>query len=464
MPGPIATLSNDNLVVPLSLLTTAQLDAIKAETTYKDTAVAYQLKNLKQSHWAKPAQIKALEQQLYVQLWKEENDALVLPQGLKYLLPAEIPVEDLRVLPKFKKMIWHKKPNKTMRYYQRECADALMADSRGQGVMATGTGKSFTMMNIVREMGLKTLVICPSSIIGDQLYEDFVEHLGPKVVGMYGGGKKQIKQVTIGLYQSVTRNIEAFKDFQLVICDENQTLGAGSLVAITRQLGHVPYFFSVSATNYRADGRTPEIYAASGPIKYDFDTVRAIREGFLALPAFYVREVYSSGGSYDLKQKNYTDHVVKNARLNNQITKDAKAMLDAGKSTLILVQEIDHGEEIANRLGLQFANGENKDSMKLIKALNRGEIKGLVAGAQMCGIGVDTVRVDCLIMASFPGTKGLTTQLVGRGLRKYEGKTNVIVLDYKVLGNSMLSRHADSRVEWYEELGKVKTIAEKIDG
>lgn len=463
MPGPQATLSNDNVVVPLSLLSDSQLSALKAETTYKDSAVAYQLKSLKSSHWAKPAQIKALEGQLYVQLWKEIDDCFVLPQGFKHLIPADIQLEDKRVLPTFKKMIWHKKPSKTMRYYQRECADALMADSRGQGVMATGTGKSFTMMNIVREMGLRTLVICPSSIIGEQLYNDFVEHLGPKVVGMYGGGKKQIKQVTIGLYQSVTRNIEAFKDFQVVMCDENQTLGAGSLVAITRELGAVPYFYSVSATNYRADGRTPEIYASSGPVKYNFDTQRAIREGFLASPLFYVRDVYSSGGSYDLKQKNYTDHVVKNARLNNRIVQDAQAMLKAGKSTLILVQEIEHGEELATRLGLQFANGENKDSMKLIGELNKGKIPGLIAGAQMCGIGVDTVRVDCLIMASFPGTQGLTTQLVGRGLRKYEGKTQVIVLDYRVLGNSMLSRHADSRIDWYTELGTVKTIAEKAE-
>jgi len=215
----------------------------------------------------------------------------------------------------------------------------------------------------------------------------------------------------------------------------------------------------VSATNYRADGRTPEIYAASGQIKYNFDTVRAIQEGFLAQPYFYVREVASIGGNYDMKQKNYADHVVQNQELTARIVKDSLAMMASGKSTLILVQEIEHGEAISSALGLHFANGENKDSMKLIDKLNRGEIKGLVAGAQMCGIGVDTVRVDCLVMASFPGTKGLTTQLVGRGLRKYEGKEKVIVLDYMLSGNPMLNRHAEQRIEWYSELGPVKEIS-----
>lgn len=455
-----ATVSNDFVRVPLALLSPGQLEKLQEETTYKDQAMAYQIKRLKSSFWAKPEQIAAAQAQLYVNLWRVEDDCLVLPQGFKYLIPDTIPLKDERVLPKLKKLIWFKKPKHELRYYQREAIDALLPDTRGQAVMATGTGKSFTMLNLVREMGLKTLVICPSSLIGDQLYEDFVEHLGKKVVGMYGSGKKEVKQVTIGLYQSVTKNPQLFKDFELIICDENQTLGAGSLVTITRELSHVPYFYSVSATNYRADGRTPEIFATSGNVKYDFDTVRAINEGFLARPIFVSRYVDSFGRDYDLKQKNYTEHVIQNEQLTQQIVKDARQMMAAGKSTLILVQEVEHGEILAAALGLPLANGENKNSRKLVKELNRGAIPGLVAGAQMCGVGVDTVRVDCLIMASFPGTKGLTTQLVGRGLRKYEGKEKVLVLDYIPKGNKMLCRHGESRLEWYEDLGSVKTLGE----
>jgi len=458
MPGPLtnATLKNDYIIVPLTLLTKLELETVKSLTTYKDSAIAYQLKNGKR--WMKAAQVQELNSKLYVQLWKEVDGNLVLPQGFADIIPTSVLIKDERVFPKLRKLTWFKKPKHELRYYQREAIDELVKRSRGQAVMATGSGKSYTMLNLVREMGLKTLIICPSSLIGDQLYEDFAEHLGTRVVGMYGSGKKEIKQVTIGLYQSVTRNIEAFTNFDLVLCDENQTLGAGSLMAITRQLGHVPYFFSVSATNYRADGRTPEIFAASGPVVYSFDTQRAIAEKWLAQPYFFMRDVNSFGRNYDLKQKNYTDHVVQNQPLTDQIVKDAQKMLAAGKHVLILVQEIEHGDMISQRLGLHFANGENKDARKLIKQLNKSEIKGLVAGAAMAGVGVDTVRVDCLIMASFPGSKGLTTQLVGRGLRKYEGKTKVVILDYRMMGNDMLKRHADSRVEWYEELGPVKEI------
>jgi DNA repair protein RadD len=407
----------------------------------------------------KPAQITALKDKMYVQLWKEVDNCLVVPQGFRFLIPDTVTLQDERELPARKIMLWSKKPKHSLRYYQREAIDALRKDTRGQAVMATGTGKSFTMLHLVREMGLKTLIICPSSIIGGQLYDEFVEALGKKHVGMYGSGKKEIKQVTVGLYQSVTRNMELFRDTELVICDENQTLGAGSLMSITRELAHAPYFYSLSATNYRADGRTPEIYAASGPVAYDFDTVRAIKEGFLAQPHFYVRKVDSYGKEYDLKQANYKEHVVLNEKLNDQIVSDAQKMLNNGMSTLILVQEIEHGEHISERLGLQFANGENKGSMKLIQALNKKEIRGLVAGAQMCSIGVNTVRVDCLINAAFQGSEGIVTQSLGRGLRKYEGKTRVIVLDYIPQGNSMLKRHGDFRCTVYEKYGPVKKLA-----
>lgn len=452
-----AVITNSTAVISKADLTTAELKSIKDACTYKDQTIVYAIKRASSTRWGAKT-IPGLKEKLVVTLYEEDDDSIAIPQGMKYLIPSHIDRIDQRVLPTFKEMVWFKRPEKVMRYYQRDQVDALKGDSRGQIVSATGTGKSFTMLNLVKETGLRTLIICPSSLIGDQLYADFSTFLGKKDVGMYGSGKKEIKRVTIGLYQSVTKNIDAFKDFDMVITDENQTLGASSLTEISRGLSHVPYFYSLSATNWRADGKTPEIYAASGDVLYNFDTKRAISEGFLAQPVFIVREVPSSGRDYDLKQKNYTHHVVKNELLTKQIIADIQKVKDKGMSTLVLVQEIEHGEMISQALGVPFANGENKNSMDLIRGLNSGSIKILVAGASMTGVGVDTVRVDCLVMASFPGTEGLTLQLLGRGLRKYPGKEKVLVLDYWLPNSQMLGRHALNRIEWYKEYGPVKII------
>lgn len=453
----MATLENTGITIAKNELSVEELDYIRAECSYKDTSVEYQLNQARRRAYPGAQHVIAnLKKKMVVNLFRETDDEIIVPQGLSYLLPKTLAILDRRVVPKSSPYLWHKTPPFPLRYYQREAIDSLKGKTRGQLVLATGTGKSWTMLTMVKELGLKTLVICPSSMIGTQLYDLFAKHLGKKLVGMYGAGKKEVKPITVALYQSVAKNAELFKDYDLVVTDENQTLGAGSLIAITSSLSHVPLFYSVSATNFRSDGRTLEIYAASGDVCYTFDTKRAISEGFLAQPVFSVAMVDSKGRQHDLKQKNYTDHVVKNDILNAKIVADAQKVLARGMSTLILVQEIEHGQMIADALGLPFANGEDAKSKKYIDMLNDGAIKGLIAGAQMCGIGVDTVRVDCLMMCSFPGSEGLTLQLLGRGLRMYPGKKKVMVLDYIPKNCDMLRRHGEQRVRWYEEYGPVQ--------
>ena len=452
-----AIITNATVAIDITDLTSDELKSIKLATTYKDQSVAYAIKRLSSSPWGMK-RMAELKEKLTVTLYEEIEGMLCLPQGFAYLIPSRIPIVDNRYLPSFRKMVWSDPPKYDMRYYQREAVDALKKVSRGQVVAATGSGKSFMMLNLIKETGLKTLVICPSSLIGDQLYTDFAHHLGKSKVGMFGSGKKEVKQVTVGLFQSVTKNIELFKDSDMILVDESQYISSESIVAIARGLAHVPYFYSLSATNWRSDGKTPEIFAASGDVVYSFDTKRAIEESWLAQPVFVMREMPSSGREYELKQKNYTYHVLKNEALTKQIVADVQKAQGMGMSVLILVQEIEHGDTISGALGVPFANGENKHSMDLIKQLNAGTVKTLVAGAKMAGVGVDSVRVDCLVQASFPGTEGLTLQLLGRGLRKYPGKEKVLVIDYCPKGSVMLSRHAKNRAEWYRELGPLKII------
>lgn len=458
-----ATITNASIIIPLADLTLAELVLIKAQCTYKDKSVEYAIRNASKSPWGQK-NIPALKDKLTITLYEETPEVLIIPQGMSHLLPSHLILIDKRVLPSFHEMTWFQKPKYDMRYYQVEAVESLKVHSRGQGVLATGSGKTYIMLSLVKQTGLKTLIICPSSLIGDQLYNDFSTHLGKRFVGMFGSGKKEVKQITVGLFQSVTKSAELFKDFQMVICDESQYISSNSIVTIVRELSHVPYFYSVSATNWRADGRTPEIYAASGDVRYSFDTKRAIEEGFLAKPVFIVREVPSSGKEYELKQKNYTHHVIKNNLLTKQIIADIQKAQSMGMSTLVLVQEIEHGEMFASTLNVPFANGENKHSMQLIKQLNAGTVKTLIAGAAMASVGVDTVRVDCLIMLSFAGSDGRILQSLGRGLRKYPGKEKLLCLDYKPMGSQQLRRHTDTRIEVYQELGPVKIIRSTQDG
>ena len=127
---------------------------------------------------------------------------------------------------------------------------------------------------------------------------------------------------------------------------------------------------SASATNYRSDGRTPEIYASSGPVRYSFDTVKAIKEGYLAQPIFYMYEIESNGKDNQLKTKTYQSHIVENQQLHEKVSAIAKKLNNSGKSVLIMVQETKHADKLQELLSWPIANGENKEAFNLIKQMN----------------------------------------------------------------------------------------------
>jgi superfamily II DNA or RNA helicase len=134
-------------------------------------------------------------------------------------------------------------------------------------------------------------------------------------------------------------------------------------------------------------------------------------------------------------------------------------MMQAGKSVLILVDEVAHGKQLSAALGIPFATGPDKKSQDYVNQLNSGKIKGLVGTDGKIGEGSDTQNVDVLVLANFVASKGPVTQAVGRGLRKQGTKTRCIILDYIPMGSTMLSRHGFNRVEFYKEItDKVKVI------
>jgi superfamily II DNA or RNA helicase len=134
-------------------------------------------------------------------------------------------------------------------------------------------------------------------------------------------------------------------------------------------------------------------------------------------------------------------------------------MMAAGKSVLILVDEVAHGQDLSKELGIPFATGLDKQSQEYVNQLNAGKVPGLVGTDGKIGEGSDTQNVDVLVLANFVASKGPVTQAVGRGLRKQGTKTRCIILDYIPMGSTMLSRHGFNRVGYYQEItDKVNVI------
>lgn len=426
--------------------------------SYTDKQKQYQLRRMKNNPFQRnTGYIKKLEKEVNCCLLKAmAGGHVAFNSGLSYQIESSgINVDDRRCeTGKTIAMPWRKKPF-DLRPYQEEAVELAMKVWRGVINFATGLGKTLTAVHLLKRLKRKGLIVVPSESIAKQFHNELTEAFGDKMIGYYGGGKKKIKDITVGIAASVVRNIDEFKEAELgvMIFDEVHHIAATTFYDIAVALGDVGRIYGLTATDYRSDGKDILINAGCGDVIIRRDVKWGIDNGFLAKPKFQIKEVNTTGTDYARdKLKNYKEHVLNNDIMKKQIMEDIKEHMDAGRSVLCLVGEVAHGEELSKQLGIPFAQGKDKQSQKYVDQLNSGSISGLIGTGGKIGEGSDTKRVDVLILANFVASKGPVMQAVGRGLRIYGDKSECIIKDYIPKGSSMLSRHAKERINFYREI------------
>ena len=424
--------------------------------SYKDKQKEYQLKRMERNPFQKNSgYVKKLRKEVNCSLLRSlDGGHVAFNSGLSYLLDSShMAIEDRRAesgsviaLP------WSKAPY-SLRPYQEEAVELALANWRGIINFATGLGKTLTAVHLIKKLKRKTLIVVPSDSIAKQFYKELSGAVGEKRVGFYGGGKKKIKDITVGIAASVVKYSNEFEDLGCIIFDEVHHIAASTFYEIATNLGDVGRIYGLTATDYRSDGKDIMINAGCGDIIINRDVKWGIENNWLAKPKFIVTEVQTQGADigYD-KLKNYKEHVLNDKTMKDQIQNDIQNYMNAGKSVLCLVAEVSHGEELSKQLGVPFAQGKDKQSQQYVEDLNDGKIKGLIGTGGKIGEGSDTKRVDVLILANFMASKGPVIQAVGRGLRIYGTKTECIVRDYIPMGSKMLSRHAKQRIGYYKEI------------
>lgn len=460
------TIANDKLTIMNP--TDDVIDFIKTNLSYTDRAKQYQLKRMSKNPYLRTsAAYAALQQTVKGKVYELNGNILSMPSGFVSLFEQTFPgykFSDSRVETGRKiSLPWDKAPFPP-RDYQLEVIETLLNPTQFRGIVnfATGLGKTLTALHFIKRYKRNALIVCPSDSVAQQFYTQCVDAFGKNMVGFYGAGKKKINDITIGIAASITRNTDDFKNanFGVVIFDEIHHIAADTFYNIAEAVAGVGKVFGLTATDYRSDGKDVMITAGCGPVISRRDVRWGIEHGFLAEPYFLIREVQTGGKDYkDNKLKNYKEHILHNSIIKTNIYNDALNMISAGRSVLILVDEVEHGKELSQQLGVPFATGEDSKSQDYVDDLNKGKIKGLVGTDGRIGEGTDTQNVDVLILANFVASKGPVIQAVGRSLRKTATKSKCIILDYIPLGSEQLTRHAWSRVSYFREITeKVKII------
>ena len=132
----------------------------------------------------------------------------------------------------------------------------------------------------------------------------------------------------------------------------------------------------------------------------------------------------------------YSDLVVHNDPRNELIASILATLIDNRKSTLCLVKEIAHGEQIQKLLAARgyavpFIKGENTDNRIKILEFNLGDEICVIGTTGVIGEGTDTKPAEYIIVAGLGKSKPAFMQQCGRGVRRFKDKESAKVILFK---------------------------------
>jgi len=250
--------------------------------------------------------------------------------------------------------------------------------------------------------------------------------------------------------------------FDVVIIDECHHLSdfRGEYHAILRQT-FAPIRIGLTAT--RADGKGAQLAMESllGPVIGEFTINEAREAGFMAAPIIKLTKLSKNMVTHDMR--NYADvyesGVVRNLEMNRIISELVKKYSDEGLTSLVIVTQIVHGELIlgmVKRLGVGavFVNGSTEtESRELTKHALNGKILKCVICTAVWKEGVNIPELNVLINAAGGKSELATIQAIGRGMRKTETKSHLVIHDFFNPSHRFLIDHFGTRLCLYFDLG-----------
>jgi superfamily II DNA or RNA helicase len=452
--------------IPKADVSDIQLQQLKAALTYTNKTAVFELSRLKkQARWMSEEEFnekqESLKAQTKVCLLFEEGSSYWTYSGLANFVagtlrqPIQNNIQNNIQYPEPQLLPWDNEPPYKMYPYQQEAVGRLLTVKHGAVQLATGLGKTYIITNLVKQLGLKTVVMAPSTSIASQIYRDFIKFFGKKYVGKFFDGKKEPKKkIVVGTAQSLTKveeGSEAWADFsstQVFCSDESHQNPSKTMAKVCFGLmGQVPYRFYFSATQERNDGADILLDGITGPIVQEKTVREGVDEGFLAKPIFHMYFA-PAFGSYEKDDPNSMTrhHLYSNPKVIAHAAKLANQAAKAGMPVLILIDEVPIFAKLLPhfRFVAGFAHGplaENKarvpkdywesDVDQLVKDFDAGKFPILVGTSCIsCGTDIKTVRF--LIYLKGGKSSVEVRQGIGRGTRLSPGKNQFHAVDYWV--------------------------------
>lgn len=338
---------------------------------------------------------------------------------------------------------------RALRGYQTEAVEAVKAawhsgTGRPAVVLPTGTGKSTVIGGLAvwaRSQGCRVVLLAHRGELLHQMAAavQAVDPAGERVGILQANLREYDHDVVAASFQTVATggHYDALGTRHVVLVDEAHHAPAETYRAAMEALGcfgTTTLTAGFTATMDRADGGLGEIWEE---VVYEKDLRWAIDQGYLVhprgltvvLPDLDLASVKTVAGDFQ-------NNALEEAMAASVDTTVAAIQHHAGdRAGIIFAAGVDHADALAaalqdKGLAAEAVTGAmgREDREAIYSDFHDGRIQFLVT-VQVLTEGADFPRCDAAIMARPTQSQTLYTQMVGRALRPYPGKSDALVLD-----------------------------------
>lgn len=353
------------------------------------------------------------------------------------------------------------------RWYQREANDAILqALTEVKNVnplvaIVTGGGKALINAMAVERLiqfqsTARIMCLAPSMELVKQNVEEAFNYLNPAMrskIGVYCAGlnmKERLSQITIGSPQSIANQVKRFAKIDYVTIDEAHTFSlknkaAGKIVDNLRKTNPHVRFIGLTATPFFMKGVKVVPLVEGGlfdSLVYDLTSGRQYnqltREGFISpvvapairFPQIDTSNIKTRDGDFDeaqlaLAAMKVTQEVVTIA-LENAIERKHFMWFAVNIAHAKMIQDcLDRARESSVIIHGEL---EKNERVTGIDAYLTKQHRHIVSVA-MLTTGFNAKFVDCIVCLRPTRSLVLWRQIIGRGLRPYPDKENLLALD-----------------------------------
>ena len=351
---------------------------------------------------------------------------------------------------------------KPLRDYQIGAVEAGVRKSRGIWELATGSGKMLTAAKFFQTLGLPGIITVLTEEAVRDTSRELEESIGGARIGRWYKDEKSTGDIVVttipSLHAEIKKKHSRLKDHfertEVLIMDEAHMMAADTYYEVM-QKSKAYYKIGQTGTPYRSDGKDLLLLACTGRVMIQKKAKELQEEGILSQakivfyhsppPAHLSIEALAERSPKD----RYMDSIVYNEPRNRLIS---ELYHSQEVQTAVIVKYIEHGEILADIIGIPFVSSKVRNRAEIQSGLNDGSLLGVVA-TTIFDMSVNIPGLTRIINAAGHSPEARQTQRLGRVIRLFDGKEWAYFYDFMDDWDNKAWLHSRNRLKYMKSEG-----------